>query len=185
MLRVVVSVHLLLLFAAIVSAADPTAKDFTAMWEPVEGLWNMTNDADGKITTGIFNFRISRNGNCVLLYHGDEGGPFTQQLQGYDPVAKKLVAYGFTDNGNFQIQTIGIDGMTVGKKVAEGLGGDWEHKIFRADGAVTTTTSKWKFLKVENDEVVMEWSDIAGNDPDQPKRLKMTLQRRERRSTQR
>ena len=185
MLRFVVSVNLLLLLATTMFAEDPTAQDYTTMWKPVEGSWNMTNDADGKITTGIFTFRISQNGNCVLLYHGDEGGPFTQQLQGYDPVAKKLVAYGFTDNGNFQIQTIGIDGMTAGKKVAEGLGGDWEHKIFSAGGAVTTTTSKWKFVTVESDKIVMQWFDATGNDPSQPKRLTMTLERRERRSKQR
>ena len=100
----------------------------------------------------------------MLLYHGGEGEPFTQQLQGYDPVAKKLVAYDFSENGNFQIQTIGIDGFKKGMKAKQGVGGEWELKVFAADGTTTTSTSKWKWTHLEKDKIVMEWYDIQGGE---------------------
>jgi len=145
MLRIAACASLCVLLAAsVVLAEEPTIEDYTTFWRPVLGSWKMTNDTDGKITTGTFKFRIAPNKKCVLLYHGGEGEPFTQQLQGYDPVAKKLVAYGFSDNGNFQIQTIGIDGFKKGMKAAKGVGGDWELKVFASDGTTTTSTSKWE-----------------------------------------
>ena len=161
-----------------VSAEEPTIGDYTTFWRPTVGSWKMTMDADGKINSGTFKLRIAPNKKCVLLYHGGGDGPFTQQLQGYDPVAKKLVAYGFSENGNFQIQTIGIDGMKKGMKAATGVGGDWELKVFSVDGTTKTATSKWKFLKLEENKIVMEWSDIEGN-VDDHKKLTMTLEREE------
>lgn len=179
MLRIVACASLCALVAtSVVFAEEPTIEDYTAFWQPCVGSWKMTNDADGKITTGIFKFRIAPNKKCVLLYHGGVGVPFTQQLQGYDPVAKKLVAYGFTENGNFQIQTIGIDGFKKGMKAKQGVGGDWEMKVFAADGTTTTSTSNWKWTHFEKNKVVMEWYDIQGG-VDQPKRLIMTLEREE------
>jgi hypothetical protein len=165
-----------LLVASVIRAEEPTIEDYTSFWRPVVGSWKMTNDADGKITTGTFKFRIAPNKKCVLLYHGGEDEPFTQQLQGYDPVARKLVAYGFSENGNFQIQTIGIDAFKKGMKAKKGVGGDWELKVFAADGTTTTTTSKWTWTHLEKDKIVMVWSDIKGGE-DQPKKLTMTLER--------
>jgi hypothetical protein len=177
MLRIVMCASVcLLLGVSVISAKEPTVADYTTFWRPIVGSWKMTNDADGKITTGTFKFRISPNKKCVLLYHGEKGEPFMQQLQGYDPVAKKLLAFGFSENGNFQIQTICIDGMAKGKKAAKGDGGNWEQKVFGTDGTTTTSTSKWKFTHLEKDKVVMEWSDIEGGE-DQPKKLTMTLER--------
>ena len=103
-----------------------------------------------------------------------------QQLQGYDPVAKKLVAFGFSGDGNFQIQTIKVDGMKKGMTAAKGVGGDWELKVFAADGTTKTNISKWEFTQLEKDKVVMTWSKVEGNDPDQPNRLTMTLERKKR-----
>jgi hypothetical protein len=160
-------------------AGDPTIEDYTMFWKPVEGTWKMTNDRDGKKTTGTFEFKIAPNNKCVLLYHGVPGAPYTQQLQGYDPVAKRLVAYGFTGDGNFQIQTIGIDGMKKGLKAAKGIGGDWDHKIFKADGTTTAITSKWKWTHLEKDKIVMEWYDVKDAE-DGAKRLVMTLERKEK-----
>jgi hypothetical protein len=168
----------LFLSASAILAEEPTVGDYTTFWRPIVGSWKMTNDADGEITTGTFKFRIAPNKKCVLLYAGGEGDPFTQQLQGYDPVAKKLVAFGFSEDGDFQIQTIGIDGMKKGMKAAKGIGGDWELKVFATDGTTTTSTSKWKFTHLERDKVVVVWSDIIGDD-DQPENVTLTLERQE------
>ena len=64
-ITVFITMCLLVLVTAI-SAEEPTIDDFTAMWKPLAGSWKMTNDADGKVATGVFNFRISRNKKCVL-----------------------------------------------------------------------------------------------------------------------
>ena len=179
MLRIVTTASLLFLLSiSAVSAEEPTIGDYTTFWRPCVGSWKMTMDADGEITTGTFKLRIAPNKKCILLYHGGDDESFTQQLQGYDPVAKKIVAYGFSENGNFQIQTIGIDGMKKGMKAAKGVGGDWEMKVFAANGTTTSSTSKWKWTHLEKDKIVMEWFDIEGN-VDETKRLVMTLERDE------
>ena len=58
--------------------------------------------------------KYAPNKKCILLYHGSKDEPFTQQLQGFDPVSRKQIAFGFSENGNFQIQTITVDGMRKG-----------------------------------------------------------------------
>ena len=178
MFRTLIAAAVCSLFIASTVSAQPTVEDYTSFWKPIVGNWKMTNDADGKITTGVFNFKISRNKKCVLLYHGGKDDPHTQQLQGYDPVAKKLVAYGFAETGHFQVQTIGINGMKKGMEADEGTGGDWEMKVFGKDGSTKTTTSKWKFTKMEKDKIVMVWYDIKSDDPDQPSKLTMTIERK-------
>jgi hypothetical protein len=161
-----------------VSAEEPTIGDYTTFWRPTVGSWKMTIDADGEVITGTFKFRIGPNKKCCLLYHGAEGGPFIQQLQGYDPVAKKLVANGVSETGDRWIQTFNIDGMKKGMRAAEGVGGDWEKIVYGADGTTKTATSTWKFLQVEENMIVMEWSNIKGNIDDH-KKLTMTLEREE------
>ena len=145
-----------------VSAEEPTIGDYTTFWRPSVGSWKMTIDADGEIITGTFKFRIAPNKKCCLLYLGGEGGPFIQQLQGFDPVAKKLVSHGFTETGDRWIQTFNIEGMKKGMKAATGVGGDWEKIVYGADGTTKTATSTWKFLQVEQNKIVMEWSNIKG-----------------------
>ena len=120
----------------------------------------MTVEFQGETTKGEFTFDVSRNKKCFLLYHGHNDEPYTQQLQGYDPVSKKQIAFGFTGDGNFWIQTIGVDGMAKGKKAAKGVGGDWDHKIFSKDGKTTTRTCRWTWRQVEKNKIVMVWSDI-------------------------
>jgi len=155
-----------------------TSDDYIQFWEPVMGSWKMTNDRSGTITTGTFRIEFAPNRKCILLYHGGEKDPFTQQLQGYDPVGKKQIAFGFVENGNFQIQTITVDGMRKGLKAAKGVGGNWEQKIFSPDGKTTTFTSKWKWTHLDKDKIVMMWTDIKQEGKPETEELTMTLERR-------
>ena len=159
-------------------AEELTAKDYTDFWRPVVGNWKMTDEMGGETTTGIFRFHVAPNKKCILLYHGAPGAPYTQQLQGYDPVTKKLIAVGFRDTGDYQIQTIIIDGMEKGKIAAKGIGGSWEMKVFGTDGKTTITTSKWSFEDVGKKRVVMLWSDMKEDGKPVPE-LRMTLERQE------
>jgi len=170
---------ILILIAPTAFADEPTVGDFTAFWSPIVGFWKMTNEVFGETNTGIFRFRIAPNKKCALLYHGSDKEPYTQQLQGYDPVAKKLFAFGFQDTGNFQIQTISIDGMTKGKKAAKGEGGSWELKVFGTDGKTITSTSKWSFTHLDDEKVVIVWKDIVDDGQPKPGEIRMTLERQE------
>jgi hypothetical protein len=173
---VVVGLGLLLLTAP-VSGEELTTDDYIQFWKPCIGKWKMTDDVFGEISTGTFEIRFSPNRKCLLLYHGSEGEPFTQQLQGYDPVGKKQIAFGFSENGNFQIQTITVDGMRKGMKAAKGVGGDWELKVFRTDGTTSITTCKWKWAELEKDKIVMVWFDATRDGEAVSGEVRMTLER--------
>lgn len=139
---------------------DVTADDYIQLWKPLVGAWKMTTDVYGEPRVGTFDFQLAPNEKCFLIYHGAEGVPFTQQLEGYDPVIKKHVAFGFCEDGVFQIQTISVEGMRKGLKAAKGIGGDWEAKRFSPDGKLTTLTSKWRFAEFTDNKIVMFWSDV-------------------------
>jgi hypothetical protein len=158
-------------------AEDLTPEDYNQFWKPGMGTWKMTSDSFGQVTTGTFTMKYAPNKNCILLYHGSGDGPFTQQLQGYDPVSKKQIAFGFSGNGDFQIQTITVDGMKKGMKAAKGVGGDWEHKLFSTDGTTTTTTFKWKWEQLDKDKIVIVWFDARKNGQPVAGENRMTLQR--------
>ena len=165
------------LLTSVSLAQDLTPADYAQFWEPMVGNWKMTDEVDGHKTTGIFNFHFAPNNKCILLYHGIEEESFTQQLQGFNPVTKKQVAYGFADDGHFQIQTITVKGMRKGMKAAKGVGGDWERKVFSTDGTTTIFTSKWIFEEVEKDKVVMLWFDGKENGKPVHDEMRMILER--------
>jgi hypothetical protein len=158
-------------------AEELTADDYMEFWQPIIGSWNMTVESQGETTKGTFLFEMSRNKKCLILCHGGDE-PYTQQLQGYDPVSKKQIAFGFTGEGDFWIQTIGVDGMAKGKKAAKGVGGDWEHKIFSSDGKTTTRTSKWTWREMGRNKIVMVWYDIKEDGKVVPGEHIMTLERK-------
>ena len=102
----------------------------------------------------------------------------------YDPVAKHEIAWGVDKDGQRQIQTIVIDGMKKGMKMAKGVGGSWELKRFTNDGKTITTTSKWTLTEVDETHMVMVWSDVKEDGNPKPD-TKMALERqpeRERRA---
>jgi hypothetical protein len=169
----------LLLLITPASGDDLTTDDYIEFWKPVIGKWKMTSDAFGRISTGTFQISFSPNRKCLLLYHGTAGEPFVQQLQGYDPVGKKQIAFGFSENGNFQIQTITVQGMRKGMKAAKDVGGDWEAKVFSTDGTTSITTCKWKWAELEKDRIVIVWFDTTTDGEAVPGEMKMTLEREE------
>ncbi len=144
------------LFALPALAQEPTIEDAIDFWKPHEGLWNGTSETNGKTETGIFSFRRARNDKCFLLYSEGLGDTPVQQLQGYDPVAKKFVAWGFTADGSCWQQTISVDGLKAKMKLAAGIGGKWESRVSTKDGTTTTTTCNWSFPEVTEDT---HWSD--------------------------
>lgn len=168
----------LVLFGSPTTGEDLTPDDYTQFWEPVVGNWNMTSTALGKTTTGTFDFQIAPNKKCILLYSGGDGLPFTQQLQGYDPVSKKQVAFGFCQDGHFQIQTISVDGMRKGLKAAKGVGGDWELKTFSTDGKTSVLTCKWKWDALEKDRIVMVWYDAKRDGQPVTEDIRLILERK-------
>lgn len=164
-------------------AQELTADDFIEFWTPNVGTWKGTFELDGQTRPITFRFRISPNKKCILLYYDSEGMPGTQQLQVYDPVAKHEIAWGVDEKGQRQIQTIVIDGMKKGMKMANGVGGSWELKRFTNDGTTITITSKWTMTEVDEKHRVMVWSDVKEDGKAKPD-TKMTLERqpeRERR----
>lgn len=72
--------------------------------------------------------------------------------------------------------------MKKGMRLAAGVGGDWETRIASKDGKATTQTARWKFTQVDQDRLVIVWSDqkedgkpmpdskmILERQPDQPR----------------
>jgi hypothetical protein len=165
------------LFALPALAQDPTVEDAIDFWKPHEGLWDGTYDTNGKIEKGIFSFRRARNDKCFLIYAEGLGGTPVQQLQGYDPVAKKFVAWGFTADGSCWQQTISVDGLKAKMKLAAGIGGKWESRVSTKDGTTTTTTCKWTFPEVTENQLVIVWSDVKEGDKTLPD-SKLTMLRR-------
>ena len=165
------------LFALPALAQEPTVEDAIDFWKPHEGLWNATSETNGKTETGIFSFRRARNDKCFLLYSEGLGDTPVQQLQGYDPVAKKYVAWGFTADGSCWQQTISVDGLKANMKLAAGIGGKWESRVSTKDGTTTTTTSKWSFPVVTENQLVIVWSDVKEGDKTLPD-SKLTMERR-------
>jgi hypothetical protein len=179
----VVGLTLFLAAPAAVVAQELTADDYVAFWTPNVGTWKGTLEIDGQTLPITFRFRISPNKKCILLYHNSDGSEGTQQLQVYDPVAKHEVAWGVDEKGQRQIQTIVVDGMKKGMKMAKGVGGSWELKRFTNDGKTITTTSKWTMTDLDETHMVMVWSDVKEDGTPKPD-TKMMLERqpeRERR----
>ena len=164
---------------SVTSAQDLTPADYAQFWEPMVGNWKMTDEVEGDKTTGIFNFHFAPNNKCILLYHGSEEESFTQQLQGFNPVTKKQVAYGFAEDGHFQIQTITVKGMRKGMKAAKGVGGDWERKVFSTDGTTTTYTSRWVINELTKNKIVVVWLDEKKDGKPFRDEIRMTLERKE------
>lgn len=168
------------------TAQDLTADDYIKFWQPVAGTWKGTLEVDGETSPITFRLRIARNRKCILVSDEIAGTPGTQQLQVYDPVAKKEIAWGVDKDGNRQIQTFSIDGMKKGKKAAKGAGGSWEVKIFKNDGTTSTTTCKWSFARLDESNSAMVWSDVV-EDGVAKSDTKLTLERqpdRNRRASQ-
>lgn len=160
-----------------VLAQDPTVEDAIDFWKPHEGLWNATSETNGMTETGIFSFRRARNDKCFVLYSEGLGDTPVQQLQGYDPVAKKFVAWGFTADGSCWQQTISVDGLKSKMKLAAGIGGNWESRVSTKDGTTKTTTSRWSFCEVTDNQLVIAWTDIEEGNYSQPD-SKLTLVRK-------
>ena len=169
-----------------VVAQELTADDYVAFWTPNVGTWKGTLEIDGQTLPITFRFRISPNKKCILLYHDREGAAGTQQLQVYDPVAKHEIAWGVDKDGQRQIQTIVIDGMKKGMKIAKGVGGSWELKRFTNDGKTITTTSTWTMTEVDETHRVMTWANVKEDGISKPD-TKLVIERqpeRERRARQ-
>ena len=137
------------LVAPVAVAEELTADDYMEFWKPHEGTWKTTTECNGKTESGTFIFRRARNQKCFLLYLEGTGGASVQQLQGFDPVTRKNVVWGFTGDGDCWFHTIGIDGMKKGTKLATGAGGTWVTRTSSRDGKTTTETEKWKFTQVD------------------------------------
>ncbi len=166
------------------AAEELTADDYIEFWRPVAGVWKGTFEIEGEVHPITFRLRIAPNKKCIVINDTIEGVPGTQQLQVYDPVARKEIAWGVDNEGNRQIQTIVIDGMEKGKKAAPGIGGSWELNVFRGDGTTTTTTSEWEFARFDGQLSEMVWSNVTTDGVAKPD-VKMTLERqRSRRRTQ-
>lgn len=161
------------------SAQDLTADDYIEFWRPMVGVWQGTFEADGQAQPITFRMRIARNQKCFLIYDESEGVPGTQQLQAYDPVTKKEIAWGVDGEGNRQIQTIMIDGIEKGKKVAPGVGGSWEVKVFRNDGKTITTTCNWKYTRFDESHSTLVWSNVKEDGVAKPD-ITLTLERQSR-----
>lgn len=160
----------------IATAQGLTADDYIEFWQPMVGTWEGTFELNGETNPITFRFRISRNKKCILLYHEVAGKPGTQQLQAYNPVTKKEIAWGVDKDGNRQIQTIAIDGMAKGKRAAKGVGGSWELRVLRNDGTTSTTVSEWSFTQLDEKQSAMVWSNVVEDGVAKPD-TKLTLER--------
>jgi hypothetical protein len=163
-----------------------TADDYVEFWTPNVGTWKGTFEIDGQIRPITFRTRIAPNKKCLLHYDEVDGMPGTQQLQVYDPVAKHEIAWCVDKDGQRVIQTIVVDGMKKGMKIAKGVGGSWEAKQFTNDGKTITTTCKWIVAERDETHSVMVWSDVKEDGNPKPD-MKMTMERqpdRERRARQ-
>lgn len=150
------------------SAQELTADDFLEFWQPHEGVWQSTYETEGKSEPCTFSFIRARNGKCFLLYATGLGGAPVQQLQGYDPVGKKTVAWAFTGDGSCWLQTIEIDGMKKGMKLSAGVGGTWESRVSTKDGKTSTTTEKWSCTHADENKLVIAWSEAKKDGQPQP-----------------
>jgi len=168
----------LVFFLAIPAAVaeEFTADDYMEFSKPNVGTWKATSESNGKTETGTFRFRPARNGKCFLLYSEGLGGPPAQQLEGYDPVSKKIVAWGFTGGGDCWLQTISVDGLKKGMKMAPGISGTWDTRVSTRDGKTITTTSKWTLPRVDEQQLVLVWSDLKEDGKPIPDK-KITLER--------
>jgi hypothetical protein len=166
----------LLLVVPVAVAQELTADDYIEFWKPHEGTWKTTTEFNGKTESGTFIFRRAQNQKCFLLYLEGTGGASVQQLQGFDPVTRKNVVWGFTGDGDCWFHTIGIDGMKKGTKLATGAGGTWVTRTSSRDGKTTTETGKWKFTQVDEKQLTIVWSDRK-EDGKPVADLKMTMDR--------
>ena len=160
------------------SAAEPTAEDYLAFCSPQVGTWTMTNEVGGKVETGTFRYRLSRNKTCYRATFEGGGFPAMEQIEGYDPVAKKGTMAGFDAEGGFVLATVDVPQLKQRKVMGVGVLGNWQEKRFGPDGKTTTSTSTLSCTEVSRERIVFIWSNRKEDGKPLPD-FKMTLERQE------
>ena len=155
---------------------DPTADDYIAFCAPQVGTWKMTNEVGGQVDTGTFSFRLAPNKKCYLARFEGGGFPAMQQIEGYDPVARKGTMASFDAEGGFWLATVDIPDLKNRKVMGVGVFGKWAEKRFAPDGTVTTSTSTLSCTAVSKQRIVFVWSDRK-EDGNRLPDFKMTLER--------
>jgi hypothetical protein len=157
-------------------AAEPTADDYITFCSPQVGTWKMTNEVGGRVDTGTFRYRLAANKKCYRASFEGGGFPAMEQVEGYDPVAKKGTMAGFDVDGGFVLSTVDVPDLKNGKVMGVGVFGNWQEKRFGPDGKTTTSTSTLSCTEVGRDRIVFIWSNRKENGKPLPD-FKMTLER--------
>ena len=119
----------------------------------------MTNEIDGKSSTGTWRSRIARTKTCFSNYSQGGDQPSTEGLHGNDPVAKKWTAASFDADGVFSIATVEVADMSKGKQLVKGTIGPNESKRFAPNGSTTIVTSDLVCVEHSQDRSVVCWTN--------------------------
>lgn len=133
----------------------PTAHDYVEYFKTFAGSWKMTNEIDGKVSTGTWRSRLARTKTCFSTYSQSSDQPSKEGIHGYDPVAKKWTVASFDSDGGFSLATVAIDGMEKGKQCAIGTIGRSVAQQFAPDGTTTVITSDLSCPEFSQDRIVL------------------------------
>ena len=148
-----------LMTPTLMTAAEATTEDYMLFMKPLTGSWKTTSETDGQATPGTISYQLASNEHCFLGHY--EGIlPDVQSIEGYDPVAKKHTVVGFGRDGSHAIATVDWgEYLQPGKTLRKGVNGKQSLKLFFRDGKTLTATATVTCTALEQDKVVLEYSD--------------------------
>lgn len=140
-------------------AQEPTGADYIKFFKPLVGTWVGKAVGGGETHDRKWTLELSPTGTCFVTYETEDGKPFYQSIDGYDPVTKKYTVVGFYSDGlreefSYQIDKNTLQGSIEGFTYAgradgqnaegEAISCDYTSTIVNRNKWVITVTNNMK-----------------------------------------